>query len=76
MALRIEPRRLVDGLDQHERLSRVELRMFGRGSVIGLERAVERLQDRVDELESTERRRAMGWFTRAVVWIGGKWAKR
>jgi hypothetical protein len=72
MSLRVEPRRLVDGLDQHERLMRVELRMFGTARVTGLEAAVERLQDRVAELESIERRRAMGWFARLMLRIGGK----
>jgi hypothetical protein len=72
VALRVEPRRLVDGLDMHERLTRVELRMFGTGRVVGLEATIERLQDRVNELESTERRRAMGWFARLMLRIGVK----
>jgi hypothetical protein len=55
-------RRLVDGLTEYERIARLEAIVLGRKQRLGLE-------ERVETLESDQRRRAMPfwirWFVRA-----------
>lgn len=58
---------LVDGLTFDERLARLELRLLGSAQVRGAERGLELLEQRVEELESLERRRKMGWFGRLML---------
>lgn len=65
--LRFAPEHLVDGLTFDERLRRLESRLFGNEHVDGLEGSHQLTRQRVEELESLERRRKMPWYVRLFV---------
>lgn len=56
---------LVEGLNHHERLTRLEGTV--REGPRSLERQVEAQRRRIEDLESADRRRAMPWWLR---WLG------
>jgi hypothetical protein len=65
MARRINGERLnEEGLDHHERLVRLEKSVYGSGRVDGLMDVSEILMERVQALESADRRQRMPFFLR------------
>ena len=67
--LRLAPEHLRDGLTFDERLSRLEGAVMGDECRPGLDRDHEQTRERLERLESIERRRALPWWLR---W----WVKR
>lgn len=65
--LRTEPEHLINGLTFDERLSRVEGCLFGDAKVQGLDRDHDATRERLEKLESIERRRRMPWYVRWFV---------
>jgi hypothetical protein len=65
MARRITGERLDEqGLDYHERLVRLEKTVYGTEHVAGLAQRSFAIQDRVEDLESVDRRRRLPFFLR------------
>lgn len=66
---RTEPEHLIDGLTFGERLAKVEAVLYGdkRGHKPGLDREHDVTRERVEQLESIERRRTLPWYLRLFV---------
>lgn len=58
---------LVEGLNHHERLVRLEGAVLAAEGPRSLERQVEGQRRRIEDLESAGRRQAMPWYVR---WLG------
>lgn len=68
MARRINGERLnEEGLDYHERLVRLEKTVYGAGRVAGLCDRTFTQQERIENLESADRRQRMPFFVRWFV---------
>jgi hypothetical protein len=64
MAKRYPGEFLRDGLTIDERLARLENKVLGTDRVPGLEREHDTTRQRLEELESVERRRRLPWYLR------------
>lgn len=61
---RFEPEHLVEGLTFDERLARLESHVMGNSKVLGLMREHDETRRKVEDLESTERRRKLPFYLR------------